>query len=164
MSAVRRGMAATAIAWAAAAAPVRGQAPAPVGGESAAAMAVVTRLFDAMRAGDTAAVRATFAPGTALQSALVGRDGVPVVRATAIDDFVKSIGARPAGTVLDERLRNPVVHVDGPLAQVWVEYGFFVSGTFSHCGVDAFTLAKGSAGWRIIAIADTRQREGWTGW
>lgn len=143
--------------------PLAAQAPAP-GDERAAALQVVTGLFDAMRAGDTTAMRAAFAPGVALQSVGAGRDGVVAVRATPLDDFLKSVAGRPAGAVLDERLRNPVVQVDGPLASVWVDYGFFVSGKFSHCGVDAFTLAKGAGGWRIIGIADTRQREGCTGW
>ena len=31
---------------------------------------------------------------------------------------------------------------------------------FSHCGVDAFQLAKYQEGWKVVTLADTRQREG----
>lgn len=120
-----------------------------------AAYSVVTRLFDAMRARDTAALRTAFAPGASLQS--ISATGI---RTDAIDAWIGSIGRAPAGAVLDERLANPVVQVDGPLASVWVDYWFYVGERFSHCGVDAFVLAKIEDSWRIISIADTRKREG----
>lgn len=33
------------------------------------------------------------------------------------------------------------IQVDGPLATVWARYDFYLNGTFSHCGHDAFMLA-----------------------
>ena len=60
----------------------------------------------------------------------------------------------------DERLRGTTVHVDGPLAAVWTGYAFYAGTRFSHCGVDAFQLARTADGWRIVSIADTRQRTG----
>jgi hypothetical protein len=129
------------------------------GTEEAAVLAVVTRLFDAMRAGDSAAVRAVFHPQAQLGSALVRPDGTPVVRTDSVGSFVRSIGA-PHPEVLDERLRNTLVHVDGPLASVWTGYGFFLGQKFSHCGVDAFHLARTAEGWRIVSLFDTRQRTG----
>ena len=121
-----------------------------------AAYAVVTRLFDGMRARDTASMRAAFAPGATLQS--VGADGQ--VRPTPIDAWIGSVAGAPAGVMLDERLGAPVVQVNGNLATVWVEYWFFAGERFSHCGFDAFMLAKSGGSWRILSVADTRQREG----
>jgi hypothetical protein len=145
-----------------AAAPVAGTASAA---DRAAVMGVITGLFDAMRAGDTATMRAAFEPGAALKSAAIRRDGTPGIQTTPIDTWLQGIGrGAPGGAKLDERLRNPVVHVDGPLANVWVEYGFFVGPTFSHCGVDAFVLAKSGADWKIVSVADSRRREGCEGW
>lgn len=116
---------------------------------------VVTTLFDAMRARDTAAMRAAFADGAALQS--VGPNGV---QRTAIDNWIGGVARAQHGLLLDERLGDPVVHVDGGLATIWVKYWFFVGDRFSHCGVDAFVLARESGSWRILSVADTRQREG----
>jgi hypothetical protein len=120
-----------------------------------AAYAVITRLFDGMRTRDTASMRAAFAPGVSLTS--VSASGV---RTDAIDAWIGSVASAPAGLVLDERLGAPVVQVSGDLASVWVDYWFFAGERFSHCGVDAFVLARLNGTWRILSVADTRQREG----
>lgn len=134
----------------AAAAPARAQTP-----DHDAAYAVVTKLFDAMRARDTATMRASFAPGAALQS--VGAAGV---RNDAIATWLEGVASAPDGMVLDEKLANPVVQVNGSLSSVWVDYWFYAGERFSHCGVDAFVLAKVSGEWKILSVADTRQRDG----
>lgn len=136
---------------AAIAAPVA-QAQSP---EHEAVYGVITGLFDGMRTRDTSSMRSAFAPGASLQS--VSPNGI---RVDAIDAWIGSIGSAPAGLVLDERLANPVVQVDGDLASVWVEYWFFAGERFSHCGVDAFVLARQAGAWRILSVADTRKREG----
>ncbi len=141
------------------AAPVAAQASAA---ESVAQMAVVNELFNAMRAGDSARVRAVFHPQmSAMVSSDVGRDGVARVRMTPLDAFVKTIGT-PHAEVYDERLFNPRVLIDGTLASVWVDYSFYVGRTFSHCGVDIFHLAKVGEVWKIVALSDTRRTTGCT--
>lgn len=126
--------------------------------ESAAVLAIVPGLFDAMRADDSTRARASFHPAAQLATALMTA-GQPEVRIDSVDKFVRAVGT-PHTDVWDERTRNEVVHVDGPLAVVWTEYSFYAGSKFSHCGVDAFQLARTPAGWRIIALADTRQLTG----
>ncbi len=134
--------------------PVAAQSPS-TSPEHAAAYAVVTGLFDGMRARDTASMRAAFVENAVLQSL------TPTgVKSDGIEGWLRSVGAAPAGTVIDERLANPVVHVDGDLASVWVDYWLFVGERFSHCGVDAILLAKREGAWRIFSVVDTRRREG----
>jgi hypothetical protein len=82
-----------------------------------------------------------------------------VVRIDSLESFLRAVGT-PHADVWDEKTRNEVVHVDGPLAVVWTDYAFFAGQKFSHCGVDAFQLARTPAGWRIVALADTRKTEG----
>ena len=41
-----------------------------------------------------------------------------------------------------------------------MNYAFQVEGVPSHCGVNAFQLVKGSEGWQIPQVTDTRRREG----
>lgn len=120
-----------------------------------AAYAVVTKLFDGMRTRDTAAMRAAFVPTALLQSV-----SVTGVRSDEIAAWINSVASAPAGLVLDERLANPVVQVNGDIASVWVDYWFFAGERFSHCGVDAFVLARQAGAWKILSVADTRQREG----
>jgi len=109
-----------------------------------------------MRAGDSAAVRAVFHPRAMLGSALV-RNGRPELRLDSLETFIRGVGS-PHPDVWDERLSNVRVQVDGPLAAVWTDYDFYAGTRFSHCGVDAFQLARTETGWRIIALTDTRRR------
>ena len=125
--------------------------------DRAAVLGVVRRLFDGMRAGDSAAVRATFHPKAVLWSALL-RNGAPEARFDSIDEFARAVGT-PHNEKWDERTSNETVHVDGPLAVVWTDYSFYLGTRFSHCGVDTFQLARTDAGWKIVALADTRRRE-----
>jgi uncharacterized protein (TIGR02246 family) len=137
--------------------------PAPLRAQDSAAevVAVVQRLFDAMRAKDTVALRAVFHPEATLTG--LGRDqqGHVVVRAVPAARFIAGIAGATAH--LDEQFWNPEVRIDGDLATVWTRYTFYADGALSHCGVDAFQLARMDDGWKIIQIADTRRREGCTG-
>lgn len=123
-------------------------------------LAVVKRLFDGMRAGDSAMVRSVFHPQVRMITAAV-RDGTPALRIeSGADGFVKAVGT-PHPQPWDEKTYNEKVEIDGPLASVWTEYTFHLGPTFSHCGVDHFLLAKDAAGaWKIVELADTRQTQG----
>ena len=53
-----------------------------------------------------------------------------------------------------------ITRIDDDLAQVWTDYAFYAGEKFSHCGIDAFQLIRGSDGrWRIINLIDTRRQE-----
>jgi Putative lumazine-binding len=137
--------------------------PAAISADSAAKEArhAVDRLFEGMRKGDSAIVRSAFHPAARLFTA-GGRDGEPGVTLDSIDEFVRAVGT-PHTEVWDERISNVRVQVDGHLAAVWADYAFYAGDKFSHCGVDAFQLARDTSGWKIIAIADTRRRTGCPG-
>jgi hypothetical protein len=131
------------------------QAPDP---DRQAILAPVRQLFDAMRKGDSAGVRAAFHPQAFLATALV-RQGVPTLQVDTLDAFVRAVGT-PHDEVWDERVISEKIEIDGPLASVWTEYSFYAGDKFSHCGIDAFQVARTPDGWRIIALTDTRRREG----
>ncbi len=122
--------------------------------EEMAVVEVVQRLFDGMRAGDSARVRSTFTADARLMSTAI-REGEPLLRSVEIDRFVEAVG-QPHDEVWDERIWDTEVRVDGVLATVWTRYAFYVGPRLSHCGVDAFQLFRASEGWRIFQIADTR--------
>jgi len=128
---------------------------AQVASDSAAITGIVTRLFDAMRTRDTTTMRALFVPNASMQSL---RDSA--VTFDRIDGWIAGVARAPQGVVLDERLGPQTVHVDGNLATVWVDYWFFVGPRFSHCGVDAFQLARIGGGWKIFSVVDTRRTTG----
>lgn len=137
-------------------APARAQAAAD---EEAAVRAVVTRLFDAMRAGDGTVFREIFTPDARLQTAAVRRDGTVALQSTPVDTFAAFV-SQPHDFVADERIDAWQVRIDGPLAVVTVDYSFYMGDRFSHCGIDAFQLFKSAEGWKIFQLTDTRRRTG----
>ena len=119
---------------------------------------VVERMFAGLKAGDTAAMRATMHPAARIIQTGT-RDGVPFARVNSADAFLQSIAAA-TGRALEERIYNPEVRLDDHLATVWVEYDFLVNGAVSHCGVDSYQLVRTANGWRILQIVDTQRRTG----
>jgi hypothetical protein len=129
----------------------------PLGAAEREVIDVVRRLFDAMRAGDSAAARALFEPGTRLQS-VASPQGVVTVSEDSLATFMHAIG-RPHAEIYDERIANERVLIDGPYAVAWVDYTFYIGERKSHCGIDAFQMVRRPAGWRIFGLTDTRRRE-----
>jgi hypothetical protein len=130
--------------------------------DSAAVVAVVQRLFDAMARRDTTAARALLLPGSqfiSIRSAAPGAGSSPAMpRRQADTTFLRSLAA--GRERLLERFWAPVVHVHGPLATVWTPYDFHTDGKFSHCGIDSFNLLRTPAGWQIAGIVYTVESTG----
>ena len=112
-------IAAAVAALAALAAPVAAQAPS----DDAQVRAVVKQLFDGMRAGDSAMVRATFAEGAQMATAMM-RNGEPVWRwdPNAVDGFAKAVGT-PHDQVWDEKLWEIDVMIDNNLDMYRITVG-----------------------------------------
>lgn len=126
-------------------------------GDEAEVRQAVARLFDAMRARDTAAL-AQVLDSTARLVTTFSEGGVPDMDITTVPQFISLTARIAPGKLLDERIENPEIRIEDNLATVWVKYRFYVDTTFSHCGIDAMQLAKTIHGWRIIALADTRRQ------
>ena len=112
---------------------------------------VVHDLFDGMRQRDAAKIRGTFATGARLAGYNAERD---TVRYTTADRFAMNFDR--IERVVDERIWDWDVHIDGNLATMWTKYDVLLDGDFSHCGVDAFQLFHTVDGWKIFHLADTR--------
>ena len=127
--------------------------------DHAAVMATVEQLFDGMRANDSEMVLDAFHPDAVLISTERGRTGEAAPSLSSIGGFAEAVGN--SDQAWDEPIWDEIVHVQDHLASVWVKYAFYLGGTeFSHCGVDAFILARDEEGaWKILALADSRQFE-----
>jgi len=113
-------------------------------------LAVVNRLWEAMRTNDSALARTVFDTG----AQMVRISPAGVVSRSSFTGFLQQIGR--ATTPWIERMVNPEVRVDQNLASVWTWYDFAIGGRTSHCGYDSIELARTAAGWKIIYLADTR--------
>lgn len=119
-------------------------------------LAVIRRVFDGMRAGDSAMARSAFDASARLVGVSSDSAGSPRVSMADIDRFLAAVG-RPRTEVWDERIWDTEVRVDGGLASVWTKYAFYRGDQFSHCGVDVFELVRRPDGWKIVHLADTRR-------
>ena len=118
----------------------------------------VTAFFDAMRRGDSTAVRRTLAPA-AVFHAFGNQPSQPTkLEIESINGFLKSVGT-PHPEIWDERVQFERVLIDANLASVWAPYEFYLGYKFSHCGYDSFQLVKLADGWKIAHIIDTRRKE-----
>jgi hypothetical protein len=124
--------------------------------DSAAITTVVDKLFDGMRTRDTAAMRALFVP----EARMIGLTNQGTIRASTIDGWITSVGRANPANELRERTWDHRIHVDGSIAQAWMQYDLHVGDRFSHCGVDAFDLMKVGGEWKIISVMDTRRTTG----
>ena len=58
------------------------------------------------------------------------------------DTFISAVISRNDNPVWTEKLMSFEIKIDGPLANAWVEYEFWLDGKLSHCGVNSIHLIK----------------------
>ena len=127
--------------------------------DRAAVLATTQRFFDAMRTRDTVLLAQVF-DSTARLISVGSRTGPPTMGVTTAAQFRSAI-TRP-GETLNERMFDPEIRVDGGVAQVWTYYTFHRGSTFSHCGVDAFLLARNAGEWKITQVSYSVRTTGCT--
>jgi len=120
-------------------------------------IAAVNGFFRAMTARDTAALGRVQFPDGVQYAARVRGDSVTVGRGT-FEGFAKQLAGMRDTYV--ERMWEPTVLVHGPLAVVWAPYDIHRNREFMHCGVDAFTLLRTPAGWKIATVSYTAEPTG----
>jgi len=121
-------------------------------------LATIQSFMDAMKAKDTAGMKLGLDSLTRFTLLRPGPDGTRVMVLRGAD-FIRA-ATQPGGPTYDEPFRKPVVHIDGDLATVWAEYQVRLEGKVSHCGYDAFQLARLDGRWKILNVSDTFHREG----
>ncbi len=129
--------------------------------ESKEVMKPVNLLFEGMKQGDSAMVRRAFHSEAVLHTVMSDpKTNEPRLRNEALAGFLKSVGT-PHKEVYNELIWGEKIEIDGDMAQVWVDYAFYLGATFSHCGVDAFHLIRNAKGeWKIYSLSDTRRKTG----
>jgi len=128
--------------------------------QSEEAKKIVDTFFEGFHKGDTLLMKSVLEPKVTLQTAFTNREGNPIVVNEDATKLLIAIAQRPSDQVWDERLLDYTVQIDGNLAHVWTPYEFWFNGNFSHCGANAFTLAKTESGWKIVHLIDSRRKEG----
>jgi hypothetical protein len=116
-------------------------------------LGVVQGLFDALATGDARLLREHMDPSVVMHFSET-RDGRTTYGSSTVEGLANRIES--SAEPLIERMWDPVVTIQGSLANVWTPYDFYVGTEFSHCGIDSVTLMDTEGGWRIIGLAWTR--------
>jgi hypothetical protein len=90
-----------------------------------------------------------------LDSAIVGSAGVRNgAERRSVSSWTRYT-SRTGPSDFTERGFGATARVQDRVAQVWVPYDLYVGKTWSHCGVDAFTLLKSEGRWRVASLIYT---------
>jgi hypothetical protein len=127
--------------------------------EELAVREVIVSLFEGMKNKEAEALRNAFHPEAIMQTVISNASGAELGSNT-VEDFVNRIVGTAEDIILDERVLDYQIKVDGQMAAAWTPYEFYVNDKFSHCGVNSFQLIKTAEGWKITYIIDTRRKEG----
>ena len=118
--------------------------------------AIIDQLFEGMRSGDSTLVRAVFHKDAKAYTTYKKDNSFHLIEGS-IDDFAEAVGT-PHTEVWDERISNVIIQVDDGLAQVWMDYSFYLGEEFSHKGVNTMLLVNLDGRWQILHLADTRRK------
>ena len=121
--------------------------------------ASINQVFDGMRKNDTTLISQVLYPSCFLKSIGKDKNGVVKLQEDPISGWLKSVGTKREGVVLDERLTAYDIKIDGDMAMAWTPYEFYINDKLNHCGVDVFTMIKTEHGWKIAGIVDTRRKD-----
>jgi hypothetical protein len=118
----------------------------------------IQNMFQAMANLDSSSLKMNFAPEMTLKSISKNKVGETITKEESSSQFLKIVGTKHEGLKLDERILSFQILIDDNMAMVWTPYKFYLNDTFSHCGVNLFTMVKIKDEWKILAIVDTRRK------
>jgi len=116
-------------------------------------IAALQGVLDGLAARDRNMIAAQLLPGG---SATLMRNGKPVQM--AFDTFAERLSA-PGTDTRQERIYDPVVHVDNNIAYIWTRFDFVINGKIDHCGTDSASLVKVDGRWLIASLGDTSRTD-----
>ena len=117
----------------------------------------IETFFDGFHQKDSLLMRSVLHESFKLESVAV-RDNKVSKRDLNGKEFISAVTKRPDSPVWKEKLLFYEIKIDGPLANAWVKYEFWIDNKFSHCGVNSIHLLKDGLKWKIFSISDSRRK------
>jgi hypothetical protein len=117
----------------------------------------VNQFFESLEKQDTNLFKSIIHPNGETWAVKAEADSIRISVRSFADRLKKFIN--PA-YVIQERALDVEIKIHKQVAMAWVPYELDISGTFSHCGVDIFTLVKGNDGWKIATLTFTMEPHG----
>lgn len=119
----------------------------------------ISKFFEGFHARDSMVMKSMAADEVIMQTLVPDREGGHMIRTNLFSNFLKAISSIPDSVNFQEKILDIKVRTDGPMANAWTPYQFWVNGNLSHCGVNSFQLIKKGGDWKIFYIVDTRRRD-----
>lgn len=116
----------------------------------------VNKFFEALEKQDTVLYKSLVFTNGQIWAMRHQADSVKQTMRTFSDDFKRF---NPQA-VIQEKPWSYDVKVHNDVAIVWAPYTLSISGKFSHCGIDIFTLIKIKEDWKIINATYTVEPDG----
>lgn len=126
--------------------------------QEAEAKKVVATFFEGFHSRDTLKIKSVCHEKMLLQSIAESKKGTKFSEESA-KEFIQSFAKFPKELQFEERLLDYKIQIDGAMAHVWTPYEFYVNGSFSHSGVNSFTLFYENNQWKIVHLIDTRRKK-----
>jgi len=119
-------------------------------------LAIAQQFFEALEQGDTTTLRSLFLDDA--RNYFVQEKDTKTRTGSRSPESFKADKDR---VVRERFIKGGVdVMVHNRIAMVWGSYNLWINDKFSHCGVDAFTLLKTEAGWKISSLSYSMETEG----
>ena len=111
---------------------------------------VIGHIFDAMRAGDGAALTAIMLPDAPLDRIAPDKP----IRRGKVSDWIEWVETLEPGQA-DEQVFDVDIKIEGPLATAWAPFTIAIDGVLKSCGVNHFIFVKTGQGWKVAYLIDT---------
>lgn len=118
----------------------------------------IITFFEGFHSRDTLKIKSVCHEKMLLQSIAESKKGTKFSEESA-KEFIQSFAKFPKELQFEERLLDYKIQIDGTMAHVWTPYEFYVNGSFSHSGVNSFTLFSENNQWKIVHLIDTRRKK-----
>jgi len=125
----------------------------PFAPEDKEVVASLQGVLDGLAARDRNKIAAQLLPGG---SATLMRNGKPMQM--PFDVFADRLSS-PGSDAREERIYDPIVHIDNNIAYIWARFDFRLNGKMDHCGTDSASLVKVDGRWLIASLSDTSRTD-----
>jgi hypothetical protein len=129
----------------------------PEDGDAKAVLATIDALFAAFESGDAAAVLRQVYPDGRVTATGRRADGTTTLRPQSWAQFAERFTPQRA---FQERIANPLVHIDQDIALVWAPFVVRSGGKVSNCGIDHFDLVRESGAWKVVNLTFSSRNTG----
>lgn len=119
----------------------------------------IEKFFEGFHNQDSSLIKQTTSKNIIMQTIAKDSLGNDFVLNEDFSKFLKSIVGIPESTKFKEVIKDYSIQIDGPMANAWTTYEFWLNDNFHHCGVNSFQLFKEDSQWKIIYLIDTRRKD-----